>query len=183
MACQPWGQPPSCQPRCGPLYQCPQYQCLQPSPLPPSLPTPVTFQASLATATALAATSATPVLFASVTTAPTPGTAYNAGAGSFVAPRAGNYLFTTSLTWFSATAGTQLSVAILKNGLPALQATGTQSGTGSTTNLSNSQVTGILTLALGDIVSVQATADAASTVLNVAGPSTPAVSFFSGTSC
>lgn len=163
----PCVQPPA---SCPAPWPCPSAPpCLQPCPI------PVTFQAAAVSNTVLTAGLDQTLAF---TYALTANPAYTPFTSIFQAPTAGAYLFSANVLWSSPVANGTLSLSLVVGGQKALTST---SVAGAVVGTAQSAVlTGVLSLAAGQIVTVVANSSAASTVLG-ALPSPAITTWFAGT--
>jgi hypothetical protein len=168
--CQRYG---CCAPACCPTPSCCSIPCvLPPSPL-PALPASAAFQATASANQSLTAATAAQLLFQYPTSANA--LVYTPYTSVFQAPTSGAYLFTVNVAWTSATAGNLLTLSLNVAGLNVLSTT----NYGVITIQNNAVLTGVVTLAAGQTVTVQAISTAASTVLGQV-PAPTSLTWFGG---
>ena len=177
MACQ--SDPLSCQRYgCCPAPTCCPTTCTLPCVPQPPTPSPppfAAFQAAASADQALAAGVTTQLLFQYATSANA--LVYTPFTSVFQAPTNGAYAFTVNLTWTGAAAGSVLSLYLNVSGLNVLASTSTAFAAATATGAS---LSGVVTLAAGQVVTVQAlSAGAATTKGQVPAPT--AISWFGGT--
>ena len=172
-ACQRYG---CCTPTCCPSQPICAVPCPMPSPpLPPHpLPPSAAFQAASPSNQTLLANTTSQLLFQYSTAGNA--AVYTPYTSIFQAPTAGMYLFSMNIAWNSTTTGAALTLSLNVAGLNVLSTTNFNT----LINQSDAFLTGIVALAAGQTVTVQALCSAGATVLGQV-PSPTSLSWFSGT--
>ena len=178
MACQ--SDPFGCQ-----RYGCCTPSCFSPQPVCPipcgpapvpfvPPPPPTAFQAASSADQALTAGVAAQLLFQYPTTANT--LVYTPYTSVFQAPSGGAYLFTVNVAWTSATAAAVLTLYLNVAGLNVLATTSYAALAGTQTTAT---LAGVVTLAAGQTVTVQASCPVAATIQGQV-PAPTSLSWFGG---
>lgn len=149
--------------------------CVLPHPVPPPAPPPsAAFQAAAAANQSLAAGVAAQLLFQYPTTANA--LVYTPLTSVFQAPTSGAYLFTANVAWSSATAGAVLTLSLNVAGLDVLSTTSIAPTVGVS---AVAALSGVVTLAAGQVVTLRASCPNAATVLGQV-PAPAALTWFGG---
>lgn len=178
MACQ--SNPYSCQrydycaaPACCPAPIC-TLPCTAPLPPPPSPPPTAAFQAAASADQTLVAGVATQLLFQYATSANAH--VYTPFTSVFQAPANGAYSFFANVTWTAAGAGSVLTLYLNVAGLNVLAST---SITPAAATPTTAVLSGVVTLAAGQVVTLQASCPVGATIKGQV-PAPTAISWFGG---
>ena len=156
---------------CSPSPSC-TLPCLVSPPAPPLPPPFAAFQAAASSDQALVAGVTTQLLFQYATSANP--LVYTPFTSVFQAPSNGAYLFTTNVTWTGAAAGSVLTLYLNVSGLNALASTSIAPAAATATNAA---LSGVVTLAAGQVVTLQASCPDAATIKGQV-PAPTAISWF-----